>query len=47
MFALVEVVELVSSFHLGDDFPNKLDVPGTAGVFGGFDQVYALVPGAF
>lgn len=46
MLTVVDVVDLVSSFDLGEDFLDQLDVPWTTRVVGGFDQVHALVPGS-
>lgn len=46
VLAVVDVVELVPGLDLGEDFLDQLDVPGTARVVGGFDQVHALVPGS-
>lgn len=46
VLAVVDVVDLVPGLDLGEDFLDQLDVPGTARVVGGFDQVHALVPGS-
>lgn len=46
VLAVVDVVELVPSLDLSEDFLDQLDIPGTARVVDGFDQVHALVPGS-
>lgn len=46
VLAVVDVVDLVPSLDLGEDFLDQLDIPGTARVVDGFDQVHALVPGS-